>query len=121
MLIILLIIFFLLIVGLNELEIKREIVVVEETMDYDNKIRDYIVNSKTFLMNNNFNKQYTSDKIEEFNRLFSKMENMENTLLTANNISLFVVFSIIISYFINEITPSNIIRYFLIVYDIDTI
>ena len=49
------------------------------------------------------------------------MENMENTLLTANNLSLFVVFSIIISAFINEITPSNIIRYFLIVYDIDTI
>ncbi len=121
MLILLLVIFFILIVFLNEQEIKREIVVVEETMDYDNRIRDYIVNSKTFLMNNNFNQKYATQNIEEFNRLFSKMENMENTLLMTNNFSLFVVFSIIISYFLNEITPTNILRYFLIVYDIDTI
>ncbi len=121
MLIVLLVIFFILIVYLNEQEIKREIVVVEQTMDYDNRIRDYIVNSKTFLMNNNFNQKYAGDNIEEFNRLFSKMENMENTLLMTNNFSLFVVFSIIISYFLNEITPTNILRYFLIVYDIDTI
>lgn len=121
MLVILLIIFFILIVYLNEREIKKEIVVVEETMDYDNRIRDYIVNSKTFLMNNNFNQKYATDNIEEFNRLFSKMENMENTLLMTNNFSLFLVFSIIISYFLNEITPTNILRYFLIVYDIDTI
>jgi ABC-type transport system involved in cytochrome bd biosynthesis fused ATPase/permease subunit len=121
MLVMLLIIFFILIVYLNEQEIKREIVVVEETMDYDNRIRDYIVNSKTFLMNNNFNQLYAKNNIEEFNRLFSKMENMENTLLMTNNFSLFIVFSIIISYFLNEITPTNILRYFLIVYDIDTI
>ncbi len=121
MLVMLLVIFFILIVYLNEQEIKREIVVVEQTMDYDNRIRDYIVNSKTFLMNNNFNQKYAGDNIEEFNRLFSKMENMENTLLMTNNFSLFVVFSIIISYFLNEITPTNILRYFLIVYDIDTI
>jgi ABC-type transport system involved in cytochrome bd biosynthesis fused ATPase/permease subunit len=121
MLVILLIIFFVLIVYLNEREIKKEIVVVEETMDYDNRIRDYIVNSKTFLMNNNFNQKYATDNIEEFNRLFSKMENMENTLLMSNNLSLFAVFSIIISYFLNEITPTNILRYFLIIYDIDTI
>jgi len=121
LLVILLVIFFILIIYLNEKEIKNEMVVVEDSMIYDNMTRDYLINSKTFLMNNNFNQEYMMKNVNEFNKLNSKMENMENKLSVHTNLSMFVVFSIIISYFLEEIKQSNIIRYFLIIYDIDTI
>lgn len=118
---ILLIIYMLLIVYLNEQEIKKEITVMEESLEYDNKTRDYIVNSKLFLMNNTFNEKYIKENGDKFNFLVGKMEKMDNNLSTQTNLSMFVVFAIIISYVIGQITPSNIIRYFLIIYDIDMI
>ena len=119
--VVLLVIFFILILYLNEKEIRDEMVVMEDTIQYDNKIRNYVINSKTFLMNNTFNVKYTKDNIDEFNRLFSNMEGMENNLLSVTNTSLFVVFAITIYYYINEITPTTILRYFLIIYDIESV
>jgi ABC-type lipoprotein export system ATPase subunit len=104
---------------MNEQEIKKEIVVLEESLDYDNKTRDYLINSKLMLMNDNFNNDYFEKNSKNYNNLCSKMDRMDKDLATRSDYSMFVVFSIIISYFIDNITPTNMIKYFLIIYDID--
>ena len=43
---------------------------------------------------------------------------METGLSVQTDIAMFVVFAIIISYFIDKITPSNMVTYFLIIYDL---
>jgi len=115
----LLVVFFMIIVYMNEQEIKKEIVVLEESLDYDNKTRDYLINSKLMLMNDNFNNDYFEKNSKYFNNLCSKMDRMDKDLATRSDYGMFVVFSIIISYFIDNITPTNMIKYFLIIYDID--
>lgn len=116
----LLVVFFIIIVYMNEKEIKKEIVVLEESLDYDNKTRDYIINSKLMLMNDNFNNDYFEKNSKYYNKLCSKMDIMDKDLAAHSDYGMFIVFSIIISYFIDNITPSNMIKYFLIIYDIDT-
>lgn len=118
---ILLIIYMLLIIYLNEQEIKKEIKIMEESLIYDTNARNYIINSKLFLINDTFNDNYVKENSDNFNFLIKKMEKMDNNLSSQSNLSMFVVFAIIISYVIGQITPSNIIRYFLIIYDIDMI
>ena len=115
----LLVVFFMIIVYMNEQEIKKEIVVLEESLDYDNKTRDYLINSKLMLMNDNFNNDYFEKNSKYYNNLCSKMDRMDKDLATRSDYGMFVVFSIIISYFIDNITPTNMIKYFLIIYDID--
>ena len=117
----LLIVFFILIIYLNEQEIKKELVVLEDSLEYENMTRNYMINSKLMLMNDSFNEEYFSHNSETYNKLCSKMESMDNDLATKSDYSMFVVFSLIISYFIEKITPSNMIKYFLIIYDIDMI
>jgi len=121
LIVILFIIFFMLLIYLNEQEIKKEIVIVEDTLKFENFSRDYLVNSKTYLINNNFNNNYMMKNVEIYNKLNSTIEKMDNMHNSHTNLSMFVVFSIIISYFIDNISPSNILRYFLIIYDIDTV
>jgi ABC-type lipoprotein export system ATPase subunit len=116
-----LVIFFMLIIYLNEQEIKKELLVLEESIEYENHTREYIINSKTSLMNDNFNNDYYKEKMETYNSLCCKMDKMDNNLVSISNYSIFVVFSLIISYFIDKITPPNMIKYFLVVYDIDMI
>jgi len=115
----LLVVFFMIIVYMNEQEIKKEIVVLEESLNYDNKTRDYIINSKSLLMNDNFNNDYFETNSKYYNNLCSKMDIMDKNLATRSDYGMFIIFSIIISYFIDNITPTNMIKYFLIIYDID--
>ncbi len=117
----LLVVFFILIIYLNEKEIEKEIVVLEESLNYDNRTRDYLINSKLMLMNDNFNDDYFGHNSEMYNNLCGKMETMDNDLASKSDYGMFVVFSIIISYFMDKITPTNMIKYFLIIYDIDMI
>lgn len=116
-----LIVFFIFVIYINEQEIKKEIRVLEESLDYENKTRDYLINSRLMLINDNFNNEYFKQNSEIYNNLSGKMETMDNQLATKSNYSMFVIFSIIISYFIDKIKPSNMIKYFLIIYDIDMI
>lgn len=118
---VMLVVYFLIIIYINEQEIKKEIIVLEESISYDNKMRDYIINSKLMLMNDDFNDNYLKKNTENYNNLCSKMDRMDNNLATKSDYTMFTVFSIIISYFMDNITPANMIKYFLIIYDIDTI
>lgn len=117
----LLVVFFIIIMYLNEQEIKSEIKVLEESLDYENKTRDYLINSKLMLMNDKFNNNYYEENFETYNNLCGKMDTMDNNLASKSDYGMFIVFSIIISYFIDNITPTNMIKYFLIIYDIDMI
>ena len=56
-------IFYIAIRTLNEIKISEEIPVVKDTFNFDNKIRNYIINSKPLLINNELNEDYLINNI----------------------------------------------------------
>lgn len=120
-LIALLIVFCIIVKFLNEYKNLEETELTKDFFKYENIIRNYVINGKHFLINDEFNKKYLIKN-------FTKYEKVNNDILTLNynldmkvNILMFCLIIIVIRLKIHELTHMDFFYYFLIVYDVEFI
>jgi len=118
LIIILFMIYYVYVKTLYEKKIEKELYLTNEYFKYDNNIRNYLVNSKSFLINDEFNYKYYLDNIEKLESTNYSILNINTNIENKINMAMFLYIFIIISYRFDQITPFDFITYFLIIYDI---
>jgi ABC-type lipoprotein export system ATPase subunit len=114
-------IYFALVKVLNEWKIIKEIKLNDEYFRYENIIRNYAINSKNLLVNNEFNMDYLTNKINEYQKINKNIIEISNSLDMKINISILIYILIVMKFNIENFNPINFLYYFLIVYDIEYI
>ena len=121
LLIILFIIYFIIVKGLNEEKLKEEIVLTKKYFKYETIIRNYIIYSKNFLVNDEFNETYLSDNLYNFERINKLIAESNNILDMKINIIMFIFICIVLKNRLRELNQYDFLYYFLIIYDIEFI
>ena len=106
---------------LNEHKIVKEVDLTKKHFEYESIIRNYIVNGKTFLINDEFNKEYLINNYNKFEDINKDINELNHTLDRNTNITMLIFIIIIIMIRIKGLNHYDFFTYFLIVYDIDHI
>lgn len=104
---------------LNENKILDEVQLTQEYFKYDNIIRNYIINSKNFLINNELNYNYLVNNIIKFENINKNILQLNNKLDFKINIILIFYIIFILIYKIKSITAFDFYYYFTLIYDIE--
>ena len=114
-------VFYSIIIVLNERKLIKESDLTKELYDTENQVRNYMINSKHFIINDEFNNDYFNDKTEKAEQLNKMIFDTNNNLDTTINILLFCF--IIMVFYIRRKTlePISFLYYFLMIYDIEWI
>jgi ABC-type lipoprotein export system ATPase subunit len=121
LLIILFIIFIIIVNYLNNEKIIKEKILMNDYFEYDTIIRKYLINSKHFLINNDFNNEYLLNNINKFVNINNDIEEVNNKLDFNINIWMFIYIIIIIKSKLNMINEYDFYFYFIIIFDIEYI
>ena len=113
--------FFMLVTILNEIKMDKEIGLTNKYFKYEDMIVKYLTNSKSLIINNEFNKDYLYSKFETFNGIAKQVMELNNNLDSTINVVLFGYILTVITSKINTIDPLDFFSYFLIIYDIEFI
>ena len=103
----------------NDKKIIQDVKLHEECLEYENHLRNYVVNSKNLLINNNVNKEYLFENyisLYENYRLIGDKNNKYNIHI---NSLVFIVILIIILIYLKKLNAINFISYFIILNDIN--
>ena len=103
----------------NDKKIVQDVKLHETCINYEHHLRNYVVNSKNLLINNNLNKEYLIENyISLYNnyRLIGDKNNKYNLHI---NSLVFIVILIIILIYIKKLNAINFISYFIILNDIN--
>jgi ABC-type lipoprotein export system ATPase subunit len=114
-------IFYAIIKSLNEHKLEKETILTKKFFHYENIIRNYIINGKNFLINNEFNKEYLSSNFNKFEKINKQITELNNTLDMNINVVMFGFIIIVIWSRIHELNQYDFFYYFLIIYDIEFI
>jgi ABC-type transport system involved in cytochrome bd biosynthesis fused ATPase/permease subunit len=115
------IIFFAIIKIYNDKKIINESIIREENINYENTLRDYIINCKNLLINKNINKDYIYTKYDLVYNNYKKITDINNTYSFHLNFMIFFIVLIIILTCIKKLNAFNFIAYFIILSDITSI
>jgi ABC-type lipoprotein export system ATPase subunit len=121
LLIVLFAVFYIVIRTLNELKLSEEALTVKESIVYDNNIRNYITNSKIYLMNNQLNDDYLLNNLNKFEESKLQIHQLYNLLNYKSNVTMLLFIIIIIASKIKDLNQYDFFYYFLIIYDIEYI
>jgi ABC-type lipoprotein export system ATPase subunit len=121
MLIGLFIVFYGLVKWLNEDKMIVERDLTEKFFKYETTSRNYLINSKIFLMNGEFNKEYHTNNLINYEKTNEKIMELNNDLDMKVNILMLIFILIVIKAKVEKLTPSDFFYYFLIVYDVEFI
>lgn len=121
LLITLFIIYAILIIILNELKFINEKEKVKKLFKYDSIIRNYIINSKTFLVNNEININYLINNVNNLQNINTSILELTNILDMKMNTIIVIYILILLVYNIKNFSPKTFYYYFIIVYDIEFI
>jgi ABC-type lipoprotein export system ATPase subunit len=114
-------IFYIAIKTFNEVKNLNEPVVIQDIINHDNNIRNYVSNSKILLINNELNYDYLINNINNLEESKLKIHQLNNTLDYRSNIAMVIFIIILISSKLNNLNQYDFFYYFLIVYDIEYI
>jgi len=118
LIIILFILYFLIINKLYKNKLNTDIELDNIVFKYDNIIRNYTINSKSLLINNNFNINYYKNniiKLEDTNKNIS----YNNTIIEyKTDLIMFIYIFIIINNRISNINQNDFFIYFILIFDI---
>lgn len=114
-------IYYFIVRSLNENKFIKETELTKQYFEYDGIIRNYLVNSKNFLINDEFNKDYLTKNIEEFGKISNQISEINNTLNMNINFTMFGFIIIVIWTKFHELNQFDFLYYFLIIYDIEYI
>lgn len=81
-------------------------------------IKKYIINSKTFLINNDFNESFINKKISDYLNFNKNIYELDINLNMKTNILIIIFILIVLKNNINNLKVENFIVYMMIIYDI---
>ena len=114
-------IFYAIVKSLSEHKIVKENELTKQYFHYENIIRNYIINGKNFLINDEFNKDYLSTNFNKYEKVNRKISELNNTLDMNINFTMFGFIIIVIWARIHELNQYDFFYYFLIIYDVEFI
>ena len=114
-------IFYSTIKSLNEHKLIKENDLTIKYFEYENIIRNYIINSKNFLINDELNKDYLTNNFNQYEKINKQIAELNNKLDMNINIAMFAFIIIVIWLKIKELNHNDFFYYFLIIYDIEFI
>lgn len=114
-------VFYAIIKLLNEHKLVTEIDLTKKHFKYESIIRNYVINGKNFLINDEFNKEYLMNNFNNFEKINKQISELNYDLDMNSNLVMFVFIVIVILVRIKELNQFDFFYYFLIVYDIEHI
>ena len=115
------IVFYAIVKSLNEHKLIEEKKLSKDYFKYEGIIRNYIINGKNFLINDEFNKEYLSKNFTEFEKINKDILILNDNLDMKVNLVMFILIIIVIWLKIHELNQYDFLYYFLIVYDVEFI
>lgn len=106
---------------LNERKLIEERELTKKYFKYEGSIRNYIINGKNLLLNNEFNKKYSMKNYHNFENINAQIFELKNMLELKVDIAMLIFIIIVIVSRINRLTHFGFFSYFLIIYDIEFI
>jgi putative ABC transport system ATP-binding protein len=106
---------------LNEDKMIVEHELTNKFFKYETTSRNYIINSKIFLMNGEFNNEYHTNNLINYEKTNEKIMELNNDLDMKVNILMLIFILIVIKAKIETLNPGDFFYYFLIVYDVEFI
>jgi ABC-type lipoprotein export system ATPase subunit len=103
----------------DKMEIERKL--TDDYFKFETTSRDYLINSKIFLMNGDFNTDYHTTNLNKYEKTNEKILELNNDLDMKVNILMFIFILIVIKVKIGELNYNDFFYYFLIVYDVEFI
>ena len=115
------IVFFIYVKILNNIKSKKEIIELDKGIKENSILRKYIINSKSFLINNNVNNEYINEHIEKLYDISKNISKLNNTLDLKINYGMLLYILIIIYSRFDKLNQFEFYYYFAMVYDIEYI
>jgi ABC-type lipoprotein export system ATPase subunit len=114
-------IYYALVRSLNEHKNITEVKLSKEYFKYENIIRNYVINGKNFLINDEFNKEYLIKNLSKYEDINNKIQILNYDLDMNVNYLIFGLIITVIWLKIRDLNHLDFFYYFLIVYDIEFI
>jgi ABC-type lipoprotein export system ATPase subunit len=114
-------IFYAIVKSLSEHKLQKETGLTKKFFHYENIIRNYIINGKNFLINDEFNKEYLSSNFDKFEKVNKQISELNNNLDMNINFVMFGFIIIVIWSRIHELNQYDFFYYFLVIYDVEFI
>ena len=109
-------IYYALVRSLNEHKNIKEIQLSKEYFKYENIIRNYVINGKNFLINDEFNKEYLIKNLSKYEDVNNKIQTLNYDLDMNVNYLIFGLIITVIWLKIRDLNHLDFFYYFLIVY-----
>jgi ABC-type lipoprotein export system ATPase subunit len=103
----------------DKMEVERKL--TDDYFKYETTSRNYLINSKIFLMNGDFNTDYHTTNLNKYEKTNEKILELNNDLDMKVNILMFIFILIVIKVKIEDLNYNDFFYYFLIVYDVEFI
>ena len=84
---------------LNISKLKEERILTKKHFIYEDSIRKYIINSKNFIINNDFNNTFLSENFNKYEDNIKNIAENDNTLDIKNNIIIFILIRLLRLFF----------------------
>ncbi len=114
-------VFYSIVKSLNEHKMEDEKKLSKDYFKYEGIIRNYLINGKNFLINDEFNKEYLSKNFAEFEKVNKEIQTLNHNLDLKVNMVMFAMIIVVIWLKIKELNQFDFFYYFLIIYDIEFI
>jgi ABC-type lipoprotein export system ATPase subunit len=112
-------VFYAVIAVMNEHKLIIESKLTQELYDVENQVRNYVINSKQFIVNDDFNRKYVDENIDKAESINNDIFCLNNHLDMKVNIILFSFILTVIYLKRKELSPTDFLYYFLVIYDIE--
>lgn len=118
-LIVLIPIFYMISVLLHNRNNEKTSSVIEDIYENENTIKKYMINSKLFIVNNELNSEYITEKVKELSNNTYKLNLLNSSIDTRIDILVFSIVLINFGFRYNKIKLEEFLVYFYFVYDIE--
>jgi ABC-type transport system involved in cytochrome bd biosynthesis fused ATPase/permease subunit len=115
------VVFYAIVKSMNENKLVEEKELTKKYFFYENVIRNYIINGKNFLINDEFNKEYLTNNFNKYEKVNRQIQELNNKLDMNVNVIMFAFIIIVIWARIKELNQYDFFYYFLIIYDVEFI
>jgi ABC-type lipoprotein export system ATPase subunit len=118
-LIVLIPIFYLISVLLHNRNNEKTSSIIEDIYENENTIKKYMINSKLFIVNNELNAEYITEKVKELSNNTFKLNVLNSSIDTRIDVLVFIIVLINFGFRYNKIKLEEFLVYFYFVYDIE--
>lgn len=114
-------VFYMIVRSLNENKLVKENELTKQYFEYESIVRNYIINSKNFLINDEFNQEYLTENLNNYEKINKDIAELNNKMDTKINIAMVAYILIVIGNRIKELNQYDFFYYFLVIYDVEYI